>query len=84
MSSCILTNIIIGSSLHMLQNLVCVKVLAHLQTECSNEVEFVSPAKTKVDANASSTERDFGGFDTLGCLLMMNGANVVQAHVHYV
>ena len=42
---------------------MCVKVLAHLQTECSNEVEFVSPAKTKVDANAS---RDFGGFDTLG------------------
>ena len=40
----------------------------------------MSPAKTKVDANASSTERDFGGFDTLGCLLMMNGANVVQAH----
>ena len=56
------------------------RVLAHLQTECSNEVEFVSPAKTKVDANASSTERDFGGFDTLGCLLMMNGANVVQAY----
>ena len=64
----------------MLLNLECVKVLAHLQTECSNEVEFVSPAKTKVDANVNS--RDFGGFDTylVVCLLMMNGANVVQAY----
>ena len=40
----------------------------------------MSPAKTKVDANVNS--RDFGGFDTylVVCLLMMNGANVVQAY----
>ena len=57
------------------------RVLAHLQTECSNEVELVChPQRPKL--MQMLIVETLGGFDTylVVCLLMMNGANVVQAY----